>query len=88
MLNFPYLTSIFYNYNTICGNNFIKINLSQKDDNFDIEFEKWSSDNYFNYLDSLYDLMNGGKEINQKKIKLIRSVFIFEFTGNQKEKLL
>lgn len=88
MLNFPYLTSIFYNYNTICRNNFKKINLSQKDDNFDIEFEKWSSDNYFNYLDSLYDLMNGGKEINQKKIKLIRSVFIFEFTGNQKEKLL
>ena len=50
ILNYSYLTCIFYNYIIISGKNFDKIKLPLNDEKFDKEFE---TSNYQNYISSL-----------------------------------
>ena len=87
-LNFSYLSSVFYNFVLISNDNFKKINLPEDDDKFDKDFEKLNFENYSNYLEHMSYINNSGKEIEEKKIKFIKSVFNMEFNENEKKIIL
>ena len=87
LLNFTYLTSIFYNFIVISGKNFKKVNLNQIEQNINSEFEKLNQDNFLDYLDYKSFLQRNDEEAKKYKLKFIKTAFNLDYNQIENEKL-
>ena len=86
ILNFSYLTSVFYNFVVNSGKNFKKVNLNQNEQYINKEFEKLNQDNLLNFIEYKSFLKRNEEQAKEYKIEFIKSTFKLDYNAKEKEK--
>lgn len=75
LLNFSYLTSIYYNFVVISDENFKEVNLNLKEQYINNEFEKLNQDNLLNFIEYKSFLQRNDEQDKKYKLEFIKSTF-------------
>jgi len=87
ILNFSYLTAVFYQFFTISVKNFEKMNLQESKYEINKEFDDLNLNNLMDYLGYMSDLTKNDEVIKQKKKNIFKTVFNFDFNENEKDRI-